>query len=76
MVSGQRRSRFDSDDRENAGAVEETGHVLRLLRGEVNTMFEWIEEYMERFDCDWDTAAREYHAQFHPETYDPEDYDD
>ena len=39
-------------------------------------MFDWIEEYMERFGCDWETAAREYHAQFHPETYDPEDYDD
>lgn len=34
-------------------------------------MFEWIEEYMERFDCDWETAAREYDYQHNPD-YDPE----
>lgn len=38
-------------------------------------MFDWIENYMEMFGCDWDTAAREYHFQHSPETYDAADYD-
>jgi len=37
-------------------------------------MLEWIEDYMDNFGCDWETAAREYHAMFNPD-YDPDDYD-
>lgn len=37
-------------------------------------MFDWIEDFMEMFGCDWDTAAREYHYYMHPETYNAEDY--
>ena len=37
-------------------------------------MFEWIERLMEATGCDWDTAAREYHATHDP-NYDPDDYD-
>lgn len=39
-------------------------------------MFDWIEEFMEMFGCDWDTAAREYHYMMHPETCNAEDYEE
>lgn len=38
-------------------------------------MFAWIESYMEATGCDWETAAREYHFQHHPETYCADEYD-
>lgn len=44
-------------------------------------MFDWIEEFIEIFGCDWETAAREYHIHMtillwaHPESYDADDYD-
>ena len=38
-------------------------------------MLDWIEEYMEAFGCDWETAARMYHMEFDPD-YCPEDYED
>ena len=38
-------------------------------------MFEWIENYMEMYGCDWDTAAREYDY-FHNPDYDAADYDE
>ena len=37
-------------------------------------MFEWIENYMEMFDCDWETAARMYDYEHNPD-YNPDDYD-
>lgn len=37
-------------------------------------MFEWIENFMEVFGCDWDTAAREYDALHNP-NYSADDYD-
>ena len=40
------------------------------------SMFDWIEEFMEMFGCDWDTAAREYYYTMHPETYNAEDYEE
>lgn len=39
------------------------------------SFFDWIDDYMNTFDCDFDTAAREYHYYFYPETYNAEDYD-
>ena len=37
-------------------------------------MFEWIEEFMETFGVDYETAAREYDATHNPD-YDADDYD-
>lgn len=36
--------------------------------------FEWVEKTMEITGCDFNTAAREYHAIFDND-YDPDDYD-
>jgi len=36
---------------------------------------QWVEEYMDNYDCGFDVAAREYNALFNP-SYDPEDYED
>ena len=36
--------------------------------------FEWVEECMELYGCDFDIAAREYDALFNPD-YNPDDYD-
>lgn len=37
-------------------------------------MFEWIEQFMQDFDCDFETAAREYDYQHNP-NYSADDYD-
>lgn len=37
-------------------------------------MFEWIENFMEAFGCDWDTVAREYDYYHNPD-YSADDYD-
>ena len=37
-------------------------------------MFEWIENYMDAFGCDWETAARECDYEHNPD-YDAEDYE-
>ena len=39
-------------------------------------MFDWIEEFIEMFGCDWDTAVREYHYYMNPEIYDAKDYEE
>lgn len=36
--------------------------------------FEWVEECMELYDCDYETACREYHALFDL-NYNSDDYD-
>lgn len=38
-------------------------------------MFEWCENLMEATNCDLETAMREYTYMMHPESYDPDDYD-
>ena len=37
-------------------------------------MFEWIEEFMETFGCNWETAAREYDCLVN-DNYNADDYD-
>lgn len=39
-------------------------------------MFDWIDHYMEMTGCDWDTAAREYYYQQHPDEYEPEEWEE
>jgi len=42
---------------------------------QIPNFFEWCADYAETFGCSIETAYREYHYQFYPETYNPEDYD-